>query len=67
MPASTARLIVSVKKSPLSVEIAMPSTRCVMNDSRISFWRSWSALSGARHSIVMLPSSAAARSAPIFA
>ena len=51
MPASIARLIVSVRKSPLSVEIAMPSTRCVMNDSRISFCRSWSAVSGARHSI----------------
>ena len=37
MPASMARLIVSVRKSPLSAEIAMPSTRCVMYDSRISF------------------------------
>ena len=55
MPASTARLIVSVRKSPFSVEIAMPSTRWVMNDSRISFCRSWSAVSGARHSIWTLP------------
>ena len=47
MPASTARLIVSVRKSPFSAEIAMPSTRCVMNDSRISFCFSWSALAGA--------------------
>ena len=37
MPASIALLIVSVRKSPLSDEMAMPSTRCVMKDSRISF------------------------------
>jgi hypothetical protein len=40
MPAATARSMVSVRKSPFSDEIAMPSTPCVMKDSRISFWRS---------------------------
>ena len=67
MPASTARLMVSVRKSPLRQEMAMPSTRCVMNDSRISFWRSWSATSGPRQMTSTFPSSAAARSAPTFA
>jgi hypothetical protein len=32
-----ALLIVSVRKSPFRVEIAIPSTRCVIADSRISF------------------------------
>ena len=67
MPASIARLIVSVRKSPFSAEIAMPSTRCVMYDSRISFCFSWSALAGAFQRISTSPNSAASRSAPIFA
>ena len=46
MPASIALLIVSVRKSPLSAEMAMPSTFWVMNDSRISFCFSWSAVVG---------------------
>jgi hypothetical protein len=37
MPASMALLIVSVRKSPFSDEMAMPSTRWVIADSRISF------------------------------
>jgi hypothetical protein len=36
-------------KSPFVHEIAMrKSTFWVMNDSSTSFWRSWSAVSGAR-------------------
>ena len=65
MPAATALSMVSVRKSPLVHEIAIPSTPWVMNDSSISFWRSWSAFSGARQMISTLPSSFAARSAPM--
>jgi DNA-binding transcriptional ArsR family regulator len=43
IPASIARSMVWVRKSPLRQEMARPSTRWVMKDSRISFCRSWSA------------------------
>ena len=43
MPASTALSIVLVRKSASRTEIAMPSTFCEMNDSRISFCLSGSA------------------------
>ena len=44
--------------------MAMPSTRWAMNDSRISFWRISSVLSGPRQ-MISTPCFFASRSAPI--